>query len=480
MEKKDLIGRKKEVDLLEQLYSKEEAQLVAIYGRRRVGKTFLVKCFFDEKYDFYFSGSYKTATSVQLALFAQTLHEYSGDPIMDLNNWFQAFTALRDYLSSLKKDRLVVFLDEIPWMDAQKSNFLAAFSQFWNTWGSTSHGLKLVVCGSSTTWMLDKFVGDKGGLYGRSNRCIYLAPFTLKETEQFLLSRNIIWTKQQIALLYMTMGGIPYYLDMLNPSLPLDSNIDQLFFQRKAPLRDEYEFLFRTLFKDAVLYRKIVEILSKKIKGLCQAEIKEELNLKNGGELSTVLNNLQQCDFIRNYSAFGKKSNGQIYQLTDLFTLFYLRFVENSNSQDENFWSNLDLHKKESWMGYAFEMVCLLHITQIKEKLGISGVLTNACSWQTKPTIDSDGTNWPGTQIDLILDRNDDVINLCEMKFSKSEFIISEQYDKTLTQRIETFKHHTRTKKAPTITFITANGLNPNKYAGPYLPRQITLEDLFK
>ena len=474
-----VIGRKPEIHTLNQICEREEAQLVAIYGRRRVGKTFLVKKFFDEKFDFFFTGSHKTATSVQLVLFAQALHEYSGMPEMNFKNWFQAFTALRDYLKGLDKERIVMFLDEIPWMDNAKSNFLAAFSQFWNSWASTRNGLKLVVCGSATTWMLDKFVGDKGGFYGRSNRSIYLAPFTLNETEAFLNTRNVMLNRYQIVKLYMIMGGIPYYLDMLDPSLPFDKNIDSLFFATNAPLKNEYDFLFRTLFSEAQLYRRIVELLATKAKGLTQLEIKEAMNLSDGGELSKVLKNLQKCDFIRTYNTFGKKENGVMYQLTDLFTLFHLRFVDASNGQDEHYWSNLDEHKKETWEGYAFEMVCLHHIPQIKECLGIRGVLTNACSWQTKALTDQDGTRWCGAQIDLLLDRDDNIINVCEMKFSKGEYTLTETYETAFRERIEVFRHHSNTKKALIGTFVTTYGLKHNKHTDRYLPYQVTMDDLF-
>ncbi|MDO4510371.1 MAG: ATP-binding protein [Bacteroidales bacterium] len=480
MEATGIIGRNKERHLLEQISNRRDAQLVAIYGRRRVGKTYLVKRFFNEKFDFYFTGSYHTPTAVQLSMFAQALHEYSGQPFQNFSNWMQAFSALKDYLKSLQKENIVVFLDEIPWLDVAKSNFLPSFSQFWNGWASTCEGMKIIVCGSSTTWMLDKFVGDKGGFYGRSNRSIYLAPFTLNETEQFLKSRHVQWTRFQITKLYMIMGGIPYYLDMVDPAAPFDSNIDALFFGFNAPLKNEYDFLFRTLFKNSQLYRRIVELLSSKNKGLTQIEIKELLKLSDGGELSKALVNLQKCDFIRAYHQYGDKKRGVMYQLTDLFSLFHLRFVDRLNGQDEHYWTNLDDHTKDAWTGYAFEMVCLHHITQIKERLGIRGVLTNACCWQAKPQVDKDGTSWKGAQVDLLLNREDNIINLCEMKFSKLEYVITEAYHQHLEERKATFLHHTRAKKSVVVTFITTHGLKKNMHSDAYLPHQVTLDHLFQ
>lgn len=479
MNTKGIIGREDQIHKLNQIIANEEAQLVAIYGRRRVGKTYLVKKYFDETFDFYFCGSYDTKASIQIDLFRKELEKAIGQSLVNIKTWFDAFDALQDHLVSLQKDRIVIFLDEIPWLDTPRSNFLAAFSKFWNMWGSTQQGLKVITCGSATTWMLDKFVGGKGGFYGRSNCSIYLPPFTLYETEQFLSLRNFVWTRQHIIEAYMVLGGIPYYLDMLDPSITLEHNIDELFFAMNGALRNEYDFLFRTLFKEATLYRQIVETIASKRKGLSQAELKEHLKLSDGGKLSEALNNLQKCDFIRMYNEIGKTKRNVMFQLTDLYTLFYLNYVKKGNSQDEHFWTNLDLHSRESWQGYAFEMVCLHHIPQIKKALGIGGVLTNACSWQTKAIVDKDGTSWNGTQIDLLLERADKVINLCEMKYCSEEYVITEAYDRKLRDRISIFRHHTRTRSALPITFITPYGLKRNNYGNHYLPYQVMMEELF-
>ena len=279
-----IIGRKYEQHILKNICEEEEARLIAVYGRRRVGKTYLVKYFFDEKFDFFFTGSFETPMKTQLTLFRDALFQYSNEVRPMPKDWFEAFSQLKEYLLGMKKKRIVVFLDELPWMDTPKSKFISAFSYFWNTWGSTRDGLKLVVCGSATSWMLDNVVGNKGGLYGRSSRSIYIAPFTLSEVEQFLqLRKGIIWNRYQILEAYMIFGGIPYYLDMLEKGLPFSQNIDNLFFHEKAPLRTEYNFLFRSLFKSSTIYRQVVEAVATKNKGLSQKEIKEALKISDGG-----------------------------------------------------------------------------------------------------------------------------------------------------------------------------------------------------
>lgn len=478
--KTGIIGREYEQKLLKQYYESSKSELVAVYGRRRVGKTFLVKQVFEEHFDFYFTGMYETSRNLQLKQFGRELSNHSENEISTPKDWFEAFDRLQEHLLSIDKEKVVVFLDELPWMDTQKSSFLPAFSYFWNMWASSKKILKLFVCGSATTWMLDKVVGDKGGLYGRVSRAIYLEPFSLFETERFLSDiKKVNLSRKQIVELYMTMGGIPYYLDMIDGTLPLAKNIDRLFFANGAILKSEFDFLFRSLFKESKSYKKVIEALSSKLKGMRREEILSETNV-SGGTLSEILDNLCTCDFIRKYSSIGKREKESMYQLTDLFSLFYLRFVQKDSSQDENFWSNLtESGEKSSWSGYAFEQVCLHHIWQIKNKLGINGVLCNAYSWSCKGFVDSDGTKWKGGQIDLLIDRRDDAINVCEMKFVSEEYLISESYKKTLQDRIALFKHVTKTKKAVNCTFVTTYGIKHNVHSD-IVSSEVTLEDLFR
>ena len=281
--KTTIIGRRHEQDLIREYYDSPKAELVAVYGRRRVGKTYLIKQCFDETFDFYFTGSFETSRSTQLGLFKKELERYSGCKQRKPKDWYEAFDALREYISSLHKERIVVFLDELPWMDTPKSGFLSAFSYFWNSWASSVPGLKLFVCGSATTWMLSKFIGDMGGMHGRVNRQIYLRPFTLYETQQFLRSKNIDWEKYQVTEAYMTMGGIPYYIDMLEGNLSLNENIDHLFFQEGAALRTEYDFIFRSLFRNSKVYRSVVELLANSSVGMSRQNIQEAMKMEDGG-----------------------------------------------------------------------------------------------------------------------------------------------------------------------------------------------------
>lgn len=469
-----IVGREAERKLLQRYQESEKSELVALYGRRRVGKTYLIRCTFRDEFDFSFTGMYETSKSLQLRRFAKQLG-VDETP----KDWFEAFDLLRDHLIAPKKKTVTVFLDELPWMDTRNSHFLEAFSMFWNTWPMGTSLLKLYVCGSSTSWMLNKFIGDKGGLYGRTSRTIYLRPFTLRETGQYLTTvKNFTLTHRQILDIYMIMGGIPYYLDMLDPELSVNRNIDELFFASNAPLRAEYEFLFRSLFSNSDRYRKVVEILSQKLKGMTRKEILETLK-SDGGSLSKVLEDLSACDFIRSYSAIGKKNKSCIYQLTDLFCLFHIRFVTHEREQDEHYWTNLPEGMKNAWSGYAFEQVCLHHIPQIKNKLGISGVFSNVFSWNSGPFTDDDGTKWNGGQIDLLIDRRDDVINICEIKYSSEQYVITKDYEHHMMDRISLFRHCTHTRKSLVNTFITTYGVKKNIHSTS-IQKEVTMDDLFK
>ncbi len=476
----NIIGRKEEQALFKNYLESPKAELIAVYGRRRVGKTYLIKSFFNENFDFSLTGLYDVSKAVQLSQFQKRLEDFSGSRVKRPKDWFEAFDLLANYLDTLKKDKIIVFLDEIPWLDTPKSNFLAAFSQFWNDWASMKRNFKLFVCGSATTWMLSKFIGDKGGIYGRVSRAIWLRPFTLGETQKFLKEiKGIDLNQKQTLSIYMVFGGIPYYLDMIEKGKPLDANIDNLLFSQGAPLRHEFDFLFRSLFLNSKIYRLVVETLSHKLKGLTRQELMEALKIKEGGMLTEALDNLAKCDFIRKYSAIGKSERDAMYQLTDLFSLFYLKFVSGDSGQEQHFWTKISGKPAMiAWSGYAFEQVCLHHTEQIKKSLGISGIISNVHSWSCRPFTDKNGTAWQGGQVDLVIDRSDGVINLCEIKYVSGKFVIDAQYAAHLRERAALFGAVTKSSKAIQHTFITTYGVKQNQNSD-IVQSEVTAEGLF-
>lgn len=468
-----IIGRKKELEQLTSIYNSNKAELVAVYGRRRIGKTFLIKGFFNEKFDYYATGIFEGSKKEELNAFCDMLRQIQPD-LPPVKSWMDAFSALRDYLKKLRKKHIVVFLDELPWFDVPSGKFLKAFEWFWNSWGSTQNNLKLIVCGSATTWMTDKFISGKGGLYNRTTERVYLAPFNLNETAELLKSNGLHWDRSLILDAFMVFGGVPLYLNMLKRNLSLDANIDEMFFREGAPLRNEYNFLFRSLFKDSGYYIRVIDAISKKNKGVTRQEIATNAKVDASGTLTKALKNLECCDFIRKYNSFGKKERDALYQLTDLAILFYKRFVETYRGKDEHHWTNIiDSPSRRTWTGIAFEQVCLLHIPQIKQALGIAGVQAEVSSWHYV----GDGSN-PGAQIDMLIARRDKVINLCEMKYSSYIYEITPKYNRELRERCSIFRSVTKTRHAIHTTLVTPWGLKHNANTGA-IDHVVILDNLF-
>ena len=470
---KNVIGREAEIKRLNEYMNSNKAELLAVYGRRRVGKTFLIKRFFNENFTFYFSGAENVSKKQQLFNFTTALNKYSKtkNPIVD--DWQNAFVQLEQYLRSIKtKGRKVIFIDELPWLDNAKSGFLSAFEYFWNTYASSQKDIFFVICGSATSWIMNKIIKNRGGLHNRVTRQICLEPFTLNETEQFFKSRKIVMTRFQIAECYMILGGIPYYLEQLEKSLSLSQNIDNLFFKKNAPLRDEYSKLYSSLFKSPEKYIQLVEVLAKKRKGLTRDEIAKLSNISNGGGLTTMLEELELCGFILINNNFTTKKKLQLYQLSDFYSLFYLYFVKNKKGTNGNYWSSLiDSTIRKAWAGYSFELLCQTHISQIKRALSIGGVISYVSGWRSKDSK-------TGAQIDLLIDRNDNIINLCEMKYTNKEFVITKKYDENLRNKHSTFIEESKTKKSVHITMLTTYGVKRNEYRNN-IQSEVLLDDLF-
>lgn len=475
----DIVGRVNEIQLLTEAYKSDRSEFIAVYGRRRVGKTFLIDKIFGDKYDFYMTGIFEGTRKEQLSNFTHQLEYYSGQRQKRPENWLDAFFLLKKFIE-LKKDqkRILIFIDELPWLDTPRSRFIKAFELFWNEWASKMDNMKLIVCGSATTWMTNKLLGNKGGLHNRITQPIYLRPFNLLETFMFLKSRGFSVSHRQVTEVYMSLGGTPYYLNMMRKSESIAQNIDRLFFDEDAPLKMEYVFLFRSLFKESTLYRKVVECLSKKMKGMTRQEILGDVKCEDTGYLSEVLTDLCNCDFIRKYAAFGKTERDMMYQLTDLYTLYYLRFVKSYHGGDKNYWSHRQFDIS-SWEGYAFEQICLHHLQQIKNKLGINGILSNVCTYSWQTFKDVNGQEYKGGQIDLIIDRSDRTINICEIKYVNGIYSISKDYSAYMNSRAESFRILTGTEKSIHLTMITSEGVSHNE-GWNNIQNEVTLEDLFK
>ena len=475
---KNIIGRSEEITRLDRCMEDISAQLIIIYGRRRVGKTYLINEFFNNEFAFKLTGAYKKTKAFQLESFADELKQKSGKTQAVPSDWRDAFRQLREYLETLpEKEKQVVFIDEMPWLDTPQSDFLPLFEWFWNDWASTRNNLVFIVCGSATSWMADNISGNKGGLFNRQSCRIYLEPFTLHETEDFLGFKGITWSRYEIAECYMVMGGIPYYLNLLDKAMSYTQNIDNLFFKKRGELWDEFGHLYATLFSNSDSHIKIVEALSTKKGGLTRNELLQKTGLPANGNFSKMISNLESSGFIRVSNFYGKKKKDALYQLSDYYTAFYYRYIKNNYGKDEHYWSNaIDNPARRSWTGLTFEQLCKDHIPQIKKKLGISGVLSEESIWYTHG---DEELGVPGAQIDLLIERRDRVINICEMKFSINEYVIDKDYDMVLRNKLDAFRRMTNCKKSLQTTMITTYGVKRGKYSG-IINSQITLEDLFQ
>ena len=468
----DIIGRIPEMRELEKYHDSGRPEFIVVYGRRRVGKTFLIREYFENNFAFYYTGSVGVNNADNLTNFDKAISEHGGDGKPASKNWADAFDKLKALLRGMSSGRKVVFIDEMPWLDARKSDFLPTLDYFWNSWASANPEILLIGCGSATSWITKKLFQNRGGLHNRVTGRIYLAPFSLRECEEFFRSRNVEITRFQLSECYMIFGGIPYYLNLFDKSLSFSQNVDKLCFATAAPLKNEFEELYMSLFNNPSSHIKIVEALSKKNSGMNRDEICVAGGLQPNGHLTEALSELEQCDFIERFSDFTKRQKGAYFFLKDPFTLFFLRFMKDNNTKDEYFWTNFsDDGGHSAWSGYAYEQLCRIHLRQIKSKLGILGVSTSATSWRSK---DAD----PGIQIDLLISRKDGVINLCEMKYSKHPYEITKAGAEQLEWKKAVFLMETCTKSAIHITMVTTYGL-AKKGHFMVAHSEITMDDLF-
>lgn len=468
-----LIGREKEEEKLREYYDSDRSEFVALYGRRRVGKTFLIRKFFNDKFDFYTTGIIEGSSDLQMEVFYQSLLRY-GFKGEKPTTWLEAFSKLADLLEKKnrgKEGRLVVFIDELPCFDTPRSGFLEALDFFWNSRASWMVNIFFVVCGSATSWMMSKIVNNRAGLHKRATHTMHLRPFTLGQTEKFLNSKKFRWPRIAILQIYMVLGGVPYYLGLLNPKKNVPDNIDSLFFSSTPELENEFPRLFNSLFRNAGDYMEVIRLLSGNRDGYTRTEIVDKLKVADNGHLSTILENLEHCDFIRKYNNGTLRKNG-IYQLIDFFSLFHYKFGR-SKSTDEHFWRNsLGTPEQNIWYGLTFEKVCLCHVPQIVEGLGLERIRHEYFAWRSKNAS-------PSVQIDLVIDRADGIATICEMKYSKEEYTINESEYKKIMRRMEVFGSETRHKGGVQASIVTTYGLHENMYS-EISPVAITMDDLFK
>ena len=470
-----LVGRVDELRILGDAFRSGRAEFIAVYGRRRIGKTFLVRRAFGDRFAFHHTGLSKIGMAGQLAEFARSLEHAFGRAFPPPSNWFDAFDALRGALQA-RRGRKVLFLDELPWMDTPKSGFLPALEHFWNGWASGRPDILLVVCGSAASWIVDKLIDDYGGLHDRLTHRIRLLPFSLAECRAFSRTRGLALSSTQLARLYMAFGGIPWYWDLLRRGESPDQAIDRLCFAENGELRGEFDRLYASLFRKPDPHLAIVSALARKTSGLDKADLLSATGLPDNGRFTAALDALENCGFIRRFAFPGKKIRNSLWQLLDPFTLFHFRFLSNpAKLQRGNWIAAAESPARLAWSGLAFEQLCLLHVPQIKRALGISGVAVDAYACRLPPGPDGE----PGAQIDLVLDRADGIVDLCEMKFTRAPFVVSAECRTNLLEKIDAFRRTFKSRKAIHVVFVSSAGLRPGIHSD-VIQTEIRLEDLFQ
>jgi uncharacterized protein len=480
-----LIGREPEVKVLGQVWDSAQAELVVLYGRRRVGKTHLVRSYFGKKGTYLeFTGIRKGSLRRQLQAFAEKLSEalFSNIPIKTPVNWQEAFELLSAGIEKLKpSQKILIFFDELPWMVTRKSKLLQEFDHYWNTKWSLTKNIKIVLCGSAASWMIDNVVNATGGLHNRLTRKILLKPFDLSTTKKFLELKGYKYSLQQITELYMVMGGIPYYLNNLVKDKSLNQNIESICFTKTGALYDEFTRLFESLFEQAETNLKLIRAIAKRRNGLSREELIETVKMTSGGSLNKRLRELEAAGFIQSFVPYGRETRNIYYRVIDEYCLFYLGWIEPESAYGHDiakgYWQ-AKYHSPQwyDWAGYSFENICIKHVEKIRQALELQYVACSIASWRyiSKPGVKTDGA-----QIDLLFDCDDGVIRLFEIKFSGKAYSIDKEYAKALAKKIDVFQAQTATTKQLMLIMIAANDLKKNIWSEDLIDGVVTLKDLF-
>ena len=468
-----MIGRTEEMKMLREVANADRSKFVVVYGRRRVGKTYLIRETFDYRFSFTHTGMESGLQEEQLHAFHQSLLEQGLGECARPSNWIDAFGLLKKLLKSCPDKRKIVFIDELPWMDTPRSRFVSALENFWNGWCAARKDIVLIVCGSATSWMIKTVLRNKGGLFNRANRVICLEPFTLAQCEAYMRERGAAMSRRELAEGYMVFGGSPYYWSLLDTSMSIAQNVDRLCFTSAGELVGEFKRLYSSIFRKSDKHLKVVDALYDRREGLTREEISKNTAIPATGKLTRILEELEESGFLRQYAPIGRRKRGSVYQLMDNFTIFHAQFMAGRSTARRGFWlGSVDSPMRNAWEGIAFERLCMWHQDAIKAALGIAGVAAEISSWRSAKKIG-------GTQIDMLIDRKDGVVNLCEMKFSRDEFAIGDAYAKKLRERTELFRSETGTRKSIHLTFVTSFGVKRNENSD-IVQSQVTLDDLFK
>ena len=494
-----MIGRKKEIKLLNEICDLEESSLVAIYGRRRIGKTYLVNHMF-KKYRqdclfFEFTGAYDGDKRGQIDNFIDQVYEwFYVEPSFEIKSWSDAFRFLKRTIDKeIKKrdsnEKVIVFLDEVPWIDrSNKGGFLSALGYFWNTWCEPRENVVLILCGSNSSWIRDKILKNaRGSLYQRVTHQISMYPFDLKETKAYLLEqKGFMIDNKTVTDIYMIFGGVAKYLSFLNPNESSAENIDRVFFSIHGSMYREYDELFSSLFADkSDYYKSVIELLCTRRSGFSLSDISKAFNEKLGGKLRLAIAELEECGFIKGLSKYGNSVRGVNYMIVDPYILFHHKWIKGFSRNDiatlpNNYW----LHKSSSqsyavWSGYAFEIVVMVNIRLYLNAIGRLGFFSGVYHWQHMAKSEDE----QGAQIDMVVNYGNNIFDILECKYYNSEYVISKEYAKNIKNKLSMFKKYglySKQKSELRLVFLTSYGVKMNAEAHSLNISRVCLDDLFE
>ena len=472
-----LIGREKEIRTLKEAMESKDSVFLAVYGRRRVGKTFLLRQTLSDRIVFSYSGKANITRQSQLKSFRLSLMEQGMPDCPVIKDWFTAFSCLKRLICLSSESKKVILLDEVAWMDNHKSDFIPALEGFWNEWCSNRNDIFLIICASATSWIIDNVFHNRGGLHNRVTMRMRLSPFTLKECEEFSIANNLSYSRKDILNLYLAIGGVAWYWTLLKKGYSVKQNISQLFFENDSPLRGEFLELYSSLFIRPEKYIDIILALGKKSSGLERQELSAECKVSNNSKLGKMLQQLEECGFIRSYIPYGKKENSVVYQLIDSFSLFHLKFLSKFKGEI-NSDMVLSSSSYNTYCGLAFEKAVMNHLNELKRAMGISGINTQAYTWRSNPKKLKEGEK--GAQIDIVLDRADGIINIIEAKWTSNgePYMISSLDEEDLLNKRRVFIEQTQTRKSVFLTMVTISGIKKNSHFDS-IQNFFTLDDLF-
>ncbi|MDN3506935.1 MAG: ATP-binding protein [Simkaniaceae bacterium] len=484
MPEKDIFGRKEEIASFRSILSSKEAEFLALYGRRRVGKTFLVREFFSNKGMYVeITGQKDGELHQQLENFSRQFSKgfYDNIPLQPPKSWKEAFSLLTTHIQKIpKRQKCILFFDELPWLAGRKSGFMQALDFYWNRYWSSSKNLIVIVCGSAASWMLDHLVNAKGGLHNRLTKTILLKPFNLTESSEYLKHRHVNLNTKQFCDIYMTCGGIPYYLKQIEKGKSATQNINRLCFQKDGLLYNEFDRIFPALFNHSEQHFSIIKAIASASSGISREDLLKKTKMASGGTFRKRLHELEAAGFIQAYCPYGFKRKSQFYRLIDEYVLFYLHWIYpiklKGIEQGKTYWqTKAKTPSVLSWAGYAFEMICLKHVDEIRKSLGLEGIHIEIGSYRYVPKTKSKER---GVQIDLLFDREDGVITLCEIKYSQKKLVFDKSMAKQLAEKIDRFEKHFSTTKSVSLAMITMHGIKPTYWAEELVDDEVVFEEL--